>query len=99
MILDVVYNHLGASGVQAMEAFGPYLTEKYATPWGKAINLDDRGSDPVREWILQSAEHWIRDFHVDGLRLDAIHALPTPTRSTSSRRSPAACTRRTRARS
>ena len=75
VMLDVVYNHLGASGVKAMEAFGPYLTEKYATPWGKAINLDDAGSDPVREWILQSAEHWIRDFHVDGLRLDAIHAL------------------------
>src|SRR3954466_9195086 len=75
VLLDVVYNHLGASGVSAMEAFGPYLTEKYSTPWGKAVNLDDRLSDPVREWILQSAEHWIRDFHVDGLRLDAIHAL------------------------
>jgi maltooligosyltrehalose trehalohydrolase len=75
VILDVVYNHLGASGVKAMEAFGPYLTEKHATPWGGAINLDDRGCDPVRETILQSAEQWIRDFHVDGLRLDAIHAL------------------------
>jgi maltooligosyltrehalose trehalohydrolase len=75
VMLDVVYNHLGASGVEAMEAFGPFLTEKYATPWGKAVNLDDRDSDPVREWILQSAEQWIRDFHVDGLRLDAIHAL------------------------
>ena len=58
-----------------MEAFGPYLTDKYATPWGMAVNLDDAGSDPVREWILQSAEAWIRDFHLDGLRLDAIHAL------------------------
>ena len=75
VILDVVYNHLGASGVQAMEAFGPYLNEKHTTPWGKAINLDDAQSDPVREWILQSAERWIRDFHVDGLRLDAVHAL------------------------
>jgi maltooligosyltrehalose trehalohydrolase len=75
VLLDVVYNHVGASGVQALEAFGPYLTDRYATPWGKAINFDDKGSDPVREWILQSAEHWIRDFHVDGLRLDAIHAL------------------------
>jgi maltooligosyltrehalose trehalohydrolase len=75
VILDVVYNHVGASGVKALEAFGPYLTDKYATPWGAAINLDDRDSDPVREWILQSAEQWIRDFHVDGLRLDAIHAL------------------------
>jgi maltooligosyltrehalose trehalohydrolase len=75
VILDVVYNHLGASGVQAMEAFGPYLTDKHMTPWGKAVNLDDAQSDPVREWILQSAERWIRDFHVDGLRLDAVHAL------------------------
>ena len=75
VVLDVVHNHLGASGVEAMEAFGPYLTDKYATPWGKAVNLDDAGSDPVREWILQSAERWIRDFHLDGLRLDAIHAL------------------------
>ncbi len=75
VILDVVHNHVGASGVQAMEAFGPYLTEKHSTPWGKAINLDDAQSDPVREWILQSAERWIRDFHIDGLRLDAVHAL------------------------
>ena len=75
VVLDVVYNHLGASGVQAMEAFGPYFTGKHATPWGMAVNLDDAASDPVREWILQSAEQWVRDFHVDGLRLDAIHAL------------------------
>jgi maltooligosyltrehalose trehalohydrolase len=75
VILDVVYNHIGASGVKAMEAFGPYLTDKYRTPWGEAVNLDDAQSDPVREWILQSAERWIRDFHVDGLRLDAVHAL------------------------
>jgi maltooligosyltrehalose trehalohydrolase len=75
VILDVVYNHIGASGVTAMEAFGPYFTGKYETPWGRAVNLDDPESDPVREWILQSAEQWVRDFHVDGLRLDAIHAL------------------------
>ena len=75
VILDVVYNHLGASGVQAMEAFGPYFTEKYETFWGKAVNYDDEHSDPVREWVLQSAEGWIRDFHLDGLRLDAIHAI------------------------
>jgi maltooligosyltrehalose trehalohydrolase len=75
VILDVVYNHLGASGVQAMQAFGPYLTGKYATPWGEAVNLDDAECDPVREWICQSAEQWVRDFHLDGLRLDALHAL------------------------
>jgi maltooligosyltrehalose trehalohydrolase len=75
VVLDVVYNHVGASGVKAMEAFGPYFTEKYETFWGKAINYDDSGCDPVREWVLQSAEGWVRDFHVDGLRLDAIHAI------------------------
>src|SRR3954464_9061825 len=75
VILDVVYNHLGASGVAAMEAYGPYFTEKYETFWGKAINYDDADCDPVREWVLQSAEGWVRDFHVDGLRLDAIHAI------------------------
>ncbi|MEV4419948.1 malto-oligosyltrehalose trehalohydrolase [Patulibacter sp. NPDC049589] len=75
VLLDVVYNHLGASGVQAIEAFGPYLTEKHDTFWGKAVNYDDEDCDPVREWVLQSAEGWIRDFHLDGLRLDAIHAI------------------------
>ena len=75
VILDVVYNHLGASGVQAIEAYGPYFTEKYETFWGKALNYDDEHCDPVREWVLQSAERWIRDFHLDGLRLDAIHAI------------------------
>jgi maltooligosyltrehalose trehalohydrolase len=75
VVLDVVYNHLGASGVKAMEAFGFYFTDKYETFWGKAINYDDEHSDPVREWVCQSAERWIRDFHVDGLRLDAIHAI------------------------
>jgi maltooligosyltrehalose trehalohydrolase len=75
VILDVVYNHVGASGNQALAAFGPYFTEKYSTFWGQAINYDDEHCDPVREWVLQSAEGWVRDFHVDGLRLDAIHAI------------------------
>jgi maltooligosyltrehalose trehalohydrolase len=75
VILDVVYNHVGASGVTALTAFGPYFTEKYETPWGKAMNFDDARCDPVREWVLQSAEGWIRDFRLDGLRLDAIHAI------------------------
>jgi maltooligosyltrehalose trehalohydrolase len=75
VILDVVYNHLGASGVTAMETFGPYFTAKYETPWGKAINYDDAECDPVREWVCQSAEGWVRDFGIDGLRLDAIHAI------------------------
>ncbi len=75
VILDVVYNHVGASGTPALEAFGPYFTDKYSTPWGNAINYDDAECDPVREWVLQSATGWIRDFHIDGLRLDAIHAI------------------------
>jgi len=75
VILDVVYNHLGASGVTAMEAFGPYFTSKYETPWGKAINYDGEYCDPVREWVCQSAEGWVREVGVDGLRLDAIHAI------------------------
>jgi maltooligosyltrehalose trehalohydrolase len=75
VILDVVYNHVGASGNQALDAFGPYFTDKYATPWGNAINYDDADCDPVREWVCQSAEGWVADFGVDGLRLDAIHAI------------------------
>ncbi len=75
VILDVVYNHVGASGVQALEAFGPYLTAKYETFWGKAVNYDEYGCDAVREWVLQSACGWVRDFHLDGLRLDAVHAI------------------------
>ncbi len=58
-----------------MEAFGPYFTAKHETFWGKAINYDDADCDPVREWVLQSAEGWIRDLGIDGLRLDAIHAI------------------------
>src|SRR3954454_16996372 len=75
VVLDVVYNHLGASGVQAMEAFGPYFTDKHETFWGRGINYDDSGCDAVREWVLQSVEGWLRDFHLDGFRLDAIHAI------------------------
>jgi maltooligosyltrehalose trehalohydrolase len=75
VILDVVYNHVGASGATALEAFGPYFTDKYQTSWGRAMNYDDADCDPVREWVLQSAVGWVRDFGIDGLRLDAIHAI------------------------
>jgi maltooligosyltrehalose trehalohydrolase len=75
VLLDVVYNHVGASGQKALEAFGPYFTDRYSTFWGDALNYDDADCDPVREWVLQSAEGWVRDFHLDGLRLDAIHAI------------------------
>jgi maltooligosyltrehalose trehalohydrolase len=75
VVLDVVLNHLGASGVTAMEAFGPYFTDKHETFWGKAINFDDEDCDPVREWAIQSCEFWVGEVGIDGLRLDAIHAI------------------------
>jgi maltooligosyltrehalose trehalohydrolase len=74
LILDVVYNHLGPEGNYLAE-FGPYFTNRYRTPWGLAMNFDDRGSDAVRTFVLDNVRQWIRDFHVDGLRLDAVHAI------------------------
>ena len=75
VFLDVVYNHVGASGDTALTAFGPYFTDRYATPWGEALNFDGEGCGPVREWVLQGAAGLVRDYHLDGLRLDAIHAI------------------------
>jgi maltooligosyltrehalose trehalohydrolase len=75
VILDLVLNHVGASGEKAIRAFGPYFTDKYSTFWGEAINYDGDWSGPVREWAIQAAEMWIRDYRLDGLRLDAIHAI------------------------
>ena len=74
VIMDVVYNHLGPAGNYLGE-FGPYFTEKYNTPWGMAVNLDDRGSDDVRRFFLDNGLLWLRDYHCDGLRIDAVHAL------------------------
>jgi maltooligosyltrehalose trehalohydrolase len=74
VILDVVYNHLGPEG-NYLEIYGPYFTDKYKTPWGKAINFDDAGCDGVRDFFAQNALMWFRDFHVDALRLDAVHAI------------------------
>ena len=74
VVLDAVYNHLGPSGNYLAE-FGPYFTDRYRTPWGDAINLDGRGSDEVRAYVIGSALRWLRDFHVDAIRLDAVHAL------------------------
>ena len=74
VILDVVYNHFGPVG-NYTDKFGPYTTEKHKTPWGDAVNLEDRGSDEVRKFFSDNALMWMRDFHVDGLRLDAIHEL------------------------
>ena len=74
VILDVVYNHFGPSGNYLAE-FGPYFTDRYRTPWGQAINLDGPGSDEVRAFFFDNARQWLRDYHIDGLRLDAVHAL------------------------
>ena len=72
--LDVVYNHIGPEG-SYLSDFGPYFTERYRTPWGVAINYDDRGSDEVRAFVCNNVRMWINDYHFDGLRLDAIHAI------------------------
>jgi maltooligosyltrehalose trehalohydrolase len=74
VIQDVVYNHLGPSG-NYLSRFGPYLKQGDANTWGDSVNLDGPGSDVVREYILDNAALWLRDYHVDGLRLDAVHAL------------------------
>src|SRR5262249_20598873 len=70
VILDVVYNHIGP-GSEALTAFGPYL-KSADTLWGKAVDYSRRG---VREWAIQNAELWARDYRIDGLRLDAVHAI------------------------
>jgi maltooligosyltrehalose trehalohydrolase len=72
--LDVVYNHLGPSG-NYVDRFGPYFTDRHHTPWGSAVNLDGPSSAEVRRWICDNALRWFRDFHVDALRIDAVHAL------------------------
>jgi maltooligosyltrehalose trehalohydrolase len=74
VILDVVYNHLGPAG-NHLARFGPYFTDRYRTPWGEAINLDGPDSDEVRRFICDNALMWLRDYHMDGLRLDAVHAI------------------------
>jgi maltooligosyltrehalose trehalohydrolase len=74
VILDAVYNHIGPEGNYLPE-FGDYFTDKYKTPWGNAINFDDANCDAVRNFYTENALMWFRDFHVDALRLDAVHAI------------------------
>jgi maltooligosyltrehalose trehalohydrolase len=74
VILDVVYNHLGPAG-NYLARFGPYFTTRYSTPWGTALNFDDRDSHEVRRFFCDNALMWLRDYHFDGLRLDAVHAI------------------------
>jgi maltooligosyltrehalose trehalohydrolase len=80
VVLDVVYNHMGSEG-NVLGRFGRYFTDTYRTPWGDAMNVADAGSDDVRRFFIENAVGWIRDHHLDGLRLDAVHAIidPTPT--------------------
>jgi maltooligosyltrehalose trehalohydrolase len=74
VIQDVVYNHLGPAG-NYLPRFGPYLADEGENPWGAHVNLDGTGSDEVRRYILDNARRWFEDYHVDGLRLDAVHAM------------------------
>ncbi len=74
VVLDVVYNHFGPEGCYVRE-FGPYFTSQYRTPWGDAINFDGPFSDEVRTYFVQNALYWFTEFHMDGLRLDAVHGI------------------------
>jgi len=74
VVLDVVYNHFGPVG-NYTERFGPYLTDRHCTPWGGAINFEGPGGEEVRRFFCDNALMWMRDYHVDGLRLDAIHEI------------------------
>ncbi len=74
VVLDVVYNHLGPEG-NCLAEFGPYFTDSYKTPWGAALNFDGPYSDEVRRFFIENALYWVTEFHVDALRLDAVHAI------------------------
>ena len=74
VVLDVVYNHLGPEG-NYLGDFGPYFTDQYRSPWGQALNFDGPESDEVVRFFIENALYWLRDFHIDALRLDAIHGI------------------------
>ncbi|HSJ65012.1 MAG TPA: malto-oligosyltrehalose trehalohydrolase [Gemmatimonadaceae bacterium] len=74
VIMDVVYNHLGPEG-NYLDDFAPYFTDVYHTPWGRAVNYDQADSDDVRRFVIDNARMWIEEYHCDGLRLDAVHAI------------------------
>jgi len=74
VLIDVVWNHLGPDG-NYLGRFGPYFSDRYRTPWGAAVNFDDAGSDAVRAFVVDNARLWLEDYHADGLRIDAVHAI------------------------
>ena len=74
VMLDVVYNHLGPEG-NYLPKFGPYFTAHHKTPWGDAINYDSEGCEHVRQYVVENALYWIREYHLDGLRLDAVQTI------------------------
>jgi maltooligosyltrehalose trehalohydrolase len=74
VLLDVVYNHLGPVG-NYLEKFGPYFNANHSTPWGSAVNFEEAGATEVRRYLIDNALMWLRDYHIDGLRLDAVHAF------------------------
>jgi len=74
VILDVVYNHLGPDG-NVLPSFGPYFTDTFSTPWGEAMNYCGAGADEVRRYVVDNALMWLRDYRIDALRLDAVHAI------------------------
>ena len=95
VVLDVVYNHFGPEGNYSSD-FGPYSTDYYRTPWGAAINFEQAQSDEVRRYFIDNALQWITDFHMDALRLDAIHAIVDPSARTFVEELTAACHDRAR---
>jgi maltooligosyltrehalose trehalohydrolase len=74
VVLDVVYNHLGPEGNYLWD-YGPYFTDRYKTPWGPALNYDGGHNEPVRRFFIDNVLYWLTDFHIDALRLDAVHAI------------------------
>jgi maltooligosyltrehalose trehalohydrolase len=78
VVLDVVYNHFGPEGGYLQE-FGHYFTDAYKTPWGRAVNVDGPKSDEVRRYLIENTLYWVHEYHVDALRLDAIHAIHDET--------------------
>ena len=92
VLLDVVYNHFGPDGNYLRVYADDYFTDRHATPWGDAINYDGPESEHVRHFVLQNVRYWLDEYHLDGLRLDATHAIVDTRRATCWPRSPRSST-------